>query len=102
MHYLKGLLLYTFIFIMHLPVHMSLPGVFPLIMEPPLFPRDSGKFIAERSQDVFVEEEGVKKVAEILYSLRHSDSLTASGWKMANPLAPEPTSDQGSLTKVQL
>lgn len=67
-------------------------------MEPPLFPRESGQFIAERSQDVFVEEEGVQKVAEMLYNIRHSDDLTASGWKKANPLAPAPTSDQGSLS----
>lgn len=70
-------------------------------MEPPLFPRESGQFIAERSRDVFVEEEGVQMVAEMLYSLRHSDDLTASGWKKANPLAPVPTSDQGSLPTVE-
>ncbi|CAJ1068940.1 queuosine salvage protein [Xyrichtys novacula] len=63
-------------------------------MEPPLCPRESGQFIAERSQDVFVKEEGVQKVAEMLYSLRNSDELTASGWKKANPLAPAPNSDQ--------
>ncbi|XP_055367976.1 queuosine salvage protein isoform X2 [Betta splendens] len=63
-------------------------------MEAPLFPRESGQFIAERSQDVFVEDEGVQKVAEMLFTLRHSDDLTASGWKKANPLAPAPTSDQ--------
>uniref|UniRef100_A0A3B4WDU3 Queuosine 5'-phosphate N-glycosylase/hydrolase n=1 Tax=Seriola lalandi dorsalis TaxID=1841481 RepID=A0A3B4WDU3_SERLL len=57
-------------------------------METPLLPRESGQFVAERSRDVFVEEEGVQKVAEMLYTLRHSDCLTASGWKMANPLAP--------------
>ena len=68
------------------------------IMETPLLPRESGQFIAERSRDVFVEEEGVQKVAEMLYTLRHSDSLTASGWKKANPLAPVPMSDQGSLS----
>ncbi|XP_041855079.1 queuosine salvage protein isoform X2 [Melanotaenia boesemani] len=56
--------------------------------------KESGKFIAESSRDVFVEEAGVQKVAEMLYSLRHSDALTASGWKNANPLAPAPTSDQ--------
>lgn len=66
-------------------------------METPLLPRESGQFIAERSRDVFVEEKGVHKVAEMLYALRHSESLTASGWKEANPLAPTPTSDQGSL-----
>ncbi|XP_059194176.1 queuosine salvage protein isoform X2 [Centropristis striata] len=64
------------------------------IMEPPLLPRESGQFIAERSQDVFVEDEGVQKVAEMLYNLRHSDALTTSGWKKANPLAPATTSDQ--------
>lgn len=67
-------------------------------METPLFPRESGQFIAERSQDVFVEDEGVQKVAEMLFTLRRSDDLTASGWKKANPLAPAPTSDQGSLS----
>lgn len=65
-------------------------------METPLLPRESGRFVAERSQDVFVEEDGVQKVAEMLFSLRHSDDLTASGWKKANLLAPEPTSDEGS------
>lgn len=69
----------------------------PHIMNKPLFPRESGRFIAERSQDVFIEDAGVQKVAEMLYDLRHSDTLTASGWKHANPLAPAPTSDQGSL-----
>ncbi|XP_051924610.1 queuosine salvage protein isoform X1 [Hippocampus zosterae] len=63
-------------------------------MEPLLFPRESGQFVAEQSQDVFVEEEGVRKVAQMLYTLRGSDELSASGWKMANPLAPAPTSDQ--------
>lgn len=66
------------------------------LMETRLFPRESGQFIAEHSQDVFVEEEGVQKVAEMLFTLRHSEDLTASGWKNANPLAPAPTSDQGS------
>ncbi|TNN80660.1 UPF0553 protein C9orf64 [Liparis tanakae] len=70
-------------------------------MEPPLLPRESGQFIAERSRDVFVEEEGVQKVAEMLYNLRHSEDLTAGGWKKANPLAPAPTSDQGSLSTAR-
>ncbi|XP_067378023.1 queuosine salvage protein [Channa argus] len=63
-------------------------------METPLLPRESGQFIAEHSRDVFVEEQGVQKVAEMLFTLRHSDDLTASGWKNANPLAPASTSDQ--------
>lgn len=64
------------------------------IMELPLSPRESGRFVAERSKDVFVEEEGVKKVAEKIYHLRHSNEFTALGWKKAHPMAPPPTSDQ--------
>uniref|UniRef100_A0A3Q2UQ55 Queuosine 5'-phosphate N-glycosylase/hydrolase n=1 Tax=Fundulus heteroclitus TaxID=8078 RepID=A0A3Q2UQ55_FUNHE len=67
-------------------------------MEKPLLPRESGQFVAQQSRDVFIKDAGVQKAAEMLYSLRHSDVLTASGWKMANPLAPAPTSDQGSFS----
>lgn len=68
----------------------------------PLLPGESGQFIAEQSRDVFVEDEGVQKVAEMLYGLQHSNELTASGWKKANPLAPAPTSDQGSVLVPRL
>ncbi|XP_062310238.1 queuosine salvage protein isoform X2 [Osmerus eperlanus] len=63
-------------------------------LQPPLPPRESGEFVAESSKDVRVEEEGVRRVAEMLYALRDSEELTASAWKKANPLAPAPTSDQ--------
>ncbi|MCI4381171.1 hypothetical protein PGIGA_G00248570 [Pangasianodon gigas] len=63
-------------------------------MEQPLMPRESGRYVAERSRDVFVDEEGVKKVAEMLYTLRDSEVFTASGWKMMNPLAPSPDTDE--------
>nr|XP_054587496.1 queuosine salvage protein isoform X1 [Nothobranchius furzeri]XP_054587497.1 queuosine salvage protein isoform X1 [Nothobranchius furzeri] len=63
-------------------------------MEKPLCPRESGQFVSEHSRDVFIEEGGVQEVAEMLYRLRHSEALTASGWKKANPLALLPTSDQ--------
>uniref|UniRef100_A0A1A8GC55 Chromosome 9 open reading frame 64 n=1 Tax=Nothobranchius korthausae TaxID=1143690 RepID=A0A1A8GC55_9TELE len=66
-------------------------------MEKPLFPRESGQFVSEHSRDVFIEEGGVQEVTEMLYRLRHSEALTASGWKKANPLALLPTSDQGSV-----
>ncbi|KAK0136202.1 Queuosine salvage protein [Merluccius polli] len=65
-------------------------------LDRPLPPRESGRFVAARSRDVFVEEEGVRRTAEMLYALRHSEELTASGWKKANPLAPRDTADQGS------
>lgn len=57
-------------------------------MEQPLSPRDSGQYVAERSRDVIVDEEGVRKVAEMLYALRYSREFSPSGWKMMNPLAP--------------
>lgn len=63
-------------------------------MEPALSPLQTGRFVAERSQDVWVEEQGVRKVAEMLYELRNSEELRADGWKKANPLAPDPTSEQ--------
>ena len=91
---------------LYLCLHVSLLGLSLLqtasIMEPPLYPRESGQFVAERSLDVSVEEEGVQKAAEMLYTLRHSDELTASGWKKANPLAPAPTSDQGSSVSREM
>lgn len=70
--------------------------MFTVLMGSPLPPRESGKYIAERSQDVNVEEGGVQRVAEMLYNLRHGDSLTASFWEKANPLAPTHSSDQAS------
>ncbi|MBN3314319.1 QSPP protein, partial [Atractosteus spatula] len=57
-------------------------------MEAPLLPRDSGKFIAENSKDVFIEEEGVRRIAEMLYAKRGCKEFTAEGWKQMNPLAP--------------
>lgn len=65
-------------------------------MDAPLFPRESGQFIAERSKDVSVQDDGVQKVADMLYNLRNTDHLNATGWKKANPLAPAATSDQVS------
>ncbi|RXN38503.1 UPF0553 C9orf64-like protein [Labeo rohita] len=63
-------------------------------MEKALSPRESSQFVAERSRDVFVDEDGVKRVAQMIYELRESEEFTASGWKMMNPLAPSPDSDE--------
>ncbi|XP_031426877.1 queuosine salvage protein [Clupea harengus] len=61
--------------------------------EEPLWPRETGRFVSERSRDVHVCEEGVGQVAELLYGLRHSEVLTARGWSLMNPLAPAPGGD---------
>ncbi|XP_026868021.2 queuosine salvage protein isoform X2 [Electrophorus electricus] len=63
-------------------------------MEQPMTPQQSGQFVFERSRDVFVDEEGVESVAEMLYRLRDSEEFTASGWKKMNPLAPAPDTDE--------
>lgn len=57
-------------------------------------PRESGQYVAERSRDVFVDKEGVKKVAEMLYALKDSEVFMASGWKIMNSLAPAPDTDE--------
>ncbi|KAJ8413920.1 hypothetical protein AAFF_G00065180 [Aldrovandia affinis] len=62
-------------------------------MEAPLPPRESGQWVAERSRDVFIEEDGVRKVAELLYALRGSEVFMPQGWKKMNPLAPSFDSD---------
>lgn len=56
-------------------------------------PRESGQYVAERSRDVFVDEEGVKKVAEMLYTLRDSEAFSPSTWKLMNHLAPSQDTD---------
>ncbi|XP_069481966.1 queuosine 5'-phosphate N-glycosylase/hydrolase [Ambystoma mexicanum] len=58
-------------------------------MEVPMCPKESGKFIAENSKDVFVDHEGVRKVAEKLVSKVTSDQLTVSGWKSLHELNPQ-------------
>lgn len=62
----------------------------------PLWPRETGRYVAERSRDVQVCQEGVSRAAEMLYDLRHSEALTARGWALMNHLAPVPSATRGS------
>ncbi|KAL2092588.1 hypothetical protein ACEWY4_012386 [Coilia grayii] len=61
--------------------------------EEPLWPREAGRFVSQRSRDVSVCAEGVRRVAEMLYHLRHSEVLSARGWSLMNTLAPPPGGD---------
>lgn len=63
-------------------------------MEEPLPPRESGQFVSERSRDVFVNEDGAKRLAQTIYELRQSEDFTVGVWKKNNPLAPPPDSDE--------
>ncbi|XP_029462080.1 queuosine salvage protein [Rhinatrema bivittatum] len=58
-------------------------------METPLSPRESGKFIAENSQDVFIDLEGVKNVAEMLVTKVANKEITLAGWKSLHELNPQ-------------
>ncbi|KAG9337198.1 hypothetical protein JZ751_029678 [Albula glossodonta] len=57
-------------------------------MEAPLPPRESGQWVSEHSRDVYIEDAGVRRVAEMLYALRGTEAFTPQGWKKMNPLAP--------------
>uniref|UniRef100_A0A8C5Q6Y7 Queuosine 5'-phosphate N-glycosylase/hydrolase n=1 Tax=Leptobrachium leishanense TaxID=445787 RepID=A0A8C5Q6Y7_9ANUR len=54
-----------------------------------LQPREAGKFITENSKDVFVEPDGVKKLAEKLYEKIDHNEITLAGWKALHELNPQ-------------
>ncbi|XP_007905007.2 queuosine salvage protein [Callorhinchus milii] len=58
-------------------------------MECFLMPKESGKFITDRSKDVLVLEEGVRKVAEMLYGKINSKEFDPTGWKSLHELNPQ-------------
>lgn len=58
-------------------------------MESLLPPKEAGKFIAENSKDVFIVDEGVKKVAEMLFEKRNTKELDPTGWKLLHELNPQ-------------
>lgn len=62
-------------------------------MEAFLSPKDSARFIAESSQDVLVEEEGVRKVAEALFDKVSAKEFSLAGWKSLHELNPQAVSD---------
>ncbi|KAG8432684.1 hypothetical protein GDO86_017069 [Hymenochirus boettgeri] len=57
-------------------------------MSVPLLPRETGKFIAENSKDVFVETVGVKTLAEKLFEKIGRNEITLKGWKSLHELNP--------------
>ncbi|XP_034630429.1 queuosine salvage protein isoform X1 [Trachemys scripta elegans] len=62
-------------------------------MEAFLSPKDSAKFIAENSQDVLVEEAGVRKVAEALFDKVSAKEFSLAGWKSLHELNPQVVND---------
>ncbi|KAM8933789.1 queuosine 5'-phosphate N-glycosylase/hydrolase [Pelodytes ibericus] len=68
-------------------------------MSAPLSPRDAGKFITENSKDVFVEPEGVGKLAEKLFEKISRKEITLAGWKSLHELNPQ-TSGEDAVNWV--
>lgn len=62
-------------------------------MEAVLNPKDSAKFIMENSQDVYVEEDGVRKVAEMLFDKVLEKDFSVAGWKSSHELNPQVVSE---------
>ncbi|XP_069786314.1 queuosine 5'-phosphate N-glycosylase/hydrolase [Narcine bancroftii] len=63
-------------------------------MESRLLPKEAGKFISENSKDVFIIEEGVKKVAEMLFKKRNTKEFDPTGWKLLHDLNPKTMTEE--------
>ncbi|XP_068830526.1 queuosine 5'-phosphate N-glycosylase/hydrolase [Capricornis sumatraensis] len=58
-----------------------------------LTPRESAKFIAENSRDVFIDDGGVRRVAELLLAKATGPELRIGGWKAIHELNPRGTDE---------
>lgn len=63
-------------------------------MEPFPSPLESAKFIASRSKDVFVDEEGARRVAESLFDKAAAAEFGLEGWKSLHELNPQSASQE--------
>ncbi|XP_025944284.1 queuosine 5'-phosphate N-glycosylase/hydrolase isoform X1 [Apteryx mantelli] len=57
-------------------------------------PLESARFIAERSRDVSVEEEGVRSLAEALFDKVSAEEFGVAGWKCLHELNPRAASEE--------
>nr|XP_013013916.1 queuosine salvage protein isoform X2 [Cavia porcellus] len=65
-------------------------------MDSPLPPRESARFVAERSRDVAVDGEGVRRVAELLLAASTGPALRVDGWRALHELNPR-AADEAAL-----
>ncbi|XP_068524098.1 queuosine 5'-phosphate N-glycosylase/hydrolase [Anas acuta] len=63
-------------------------------MEAPPTPLESARFIAGRSRDVSVCEEGARRVAEALFDKVPSAAFSLAGWKQLHELNPRAASEE--------
>lgn len=64
-----------------------------------LTPRESAKFIAENSRDVFIDDAGVRRVAELLLAKASGPELRLAGWKALHELNPR-AADEAAVNWV--
>lgn len=63
-------------------------------MEVCLSPLESAKFIASRSKDVTVDEEGARRVAESLFDKVSAEEFGLAGWKSLHELNPRAANEE--------
>lgn len=68
-------------------------------MDGPLTPRESAKFIAENSRDVFIDGGGVRRVAELLLAKVSGPELDLGSWKALHELNPR-AADEAAVNWV--
>ena len=64
-----------------------------------LTPRESAKFIAENSRDVFIDGGGVRRVAELLLAKAAGPELRVGAWKAFHELNPK-AADEAAVNWV--
>lgn len=65
-------------------------------MDRPLPPRESARFVAERSHDVAVDGAGVRRAAELLLAAASGPALRVDGWRALHELNPR-AADEAAL-----
>lgn len=68
-------------------------------MDGPLPPRESAKFIAENSRDVFIDGGGLRRVAELLLAKVSGPELRLGAWKDLHELNPR-SADEAAVNWV--
>ncbi|XP_004639453.1 queuosine salvage protein [Octodon degus] len=68
-------------------------------MHQPLPPRESARFVAERSRDVAVDDTSVRRTAELLLPAASGPALRVDGWRALHELNPR-AADEAALSWV--
>lgn len=64
-----------------------------------LTPRESARFVAENSREVFIDDAGVRRVAELLLAEAAGPELRLGGWKALHELNPK-AADEAAVNWV--